>query len=65
MIRPPTTRRSPAHGAKVLGVRLTAAELALVTAAADRAGLAPTTWVRQAAVAQAEAQNAEPPHPGG
>lgn len=56
MTRPPTTRRSPAHGAKVLGVRLTAAELALVTAAAKRAGLAPTTWVRQAAVAQAEAQ---------
>ena len=53
-------RRAAVRRDRQLGLRLTAAEVAAVRAAAARAGLRPVAWVRQTALAAAGASTPAP-----
>ena len=53
-------RRAAVRRDQQLGLRLTAAEVAAVRAAAARAGLRPVAWVRQTALAAAGAHTPAP-----
>lgn len=51
MSRPPTTKRSPAHGGREVGARLSAEEHAAATREAARAGISLSAWVRRLVLA--------------